>query len=657
MRTPLIIEVMAKSKRLLLIPLLLLACVPARPQTDTPKPLPVPEIDSGENGRFGWLRHPYQDRPVAPASFANSSRIDALIRAGNLYLTLNDAIALALENNLDIELQRFSPRIADTDVLRARAGGLLRGLNLSVREGPAGVGGPRSALVTGISGQQDRAVDTNLSISTQSGLATGPLPPSLDPALVGQLTWNRRTTPQTSSFLTGSNELLSRTTLGNVSLQKGFLSGGTFGVAWNNNRLNQNSARADVNPATNSSLGLTFTQPLLRGFGFALNNRFIRIAKNDRLISDLTFQQQVIATVSATVRLYWDLVSLSEDLRVRQQTLDVSNQLLTNNRQAVEAGTLAPIEVVRAQAEVARSRRDVLVSDTLVRQQETVLKDFLTRNNVFDPLIAGVRVIPTDVIRLPDTDPVEPVQDMIASAYRNRPDLRQARIQLDNSNISLKGSRSALLPELDLIANAQNNALYGQVNALPPVSVTGVPNPGLVRTPDPSFLGGFGTGLSQIFGRHFPDYGIGVQLNIPLYNRVAIADVVRDKLTVRQQEVRLRQLEKQVQVEIQNALVAVQQARATYQAALQARELQQQSLEAEQQKYQVGLSTNYTVIQAQRDLSQARSDEVLAMSDYVEARASLERALGTILDDYNISVEDAYRGVIPTKPSPLPATK
>jgi outer membrane protein TolC len=398
---------------------------------------------------------------------------------------------------------------------------------------------------------------------------------------------------------------------------------------------------------------VNFTQPLFRGFGFALNNRFIRIAKNDRQISDLMFEQQAIATVSAVVRLYWDLVSLNEDLRVKQQTLDVSNQLLTNNRQSVEAGTLAPIEVVRAQAEVARSRRDVLVSDTLVRQEETIMKDFLTRNTVYDPLLAGVHIIPTDVIRLPDTDPVQPVQDMISSAYTNRPDLRQARIQLENSNISLKGSKSALLPEIDFIANVNSNALYGQVNAIPPVSTGGVT---LTRSPNPDFLGGFGSGLAQIFRGNFPDYGVGLQVNIPIGNRAAIADVVRDKLTVRQQEIRLRQLEKQVQVDVQNALIAVQQARSTYQAALQARELQQQSLEAEQQKYQVGLSTNYNVIQAQRDLSQARSDEVLAMGDYAKAHATLERALGTILTDFNISVEDAYRGTIPSKPTPPAVT-
>jgi outer membrane protein len=614
------------------------------------KPLPTPSPEPIE-GRWNRITNPYKDREVAPVSFANTSRIDRLMRAGNLYLTLNDAITLALENNLDIELQRFGPRIADMDLLRAQAGGLLRGFTLSVREGPNGVGGPSTGQTGGINVSQSQPVDTNLSINTQNGLSTGPLVPSLDPAIVGDLTWNRHTTPQASSFVTGTNESISKITFGDLSLRKGFLTGGTFSAGYTENRSNVNSLRTDYNPSTTANLALNFTQPLLRGFGIALNNRFIRIARNNRHVSDLAFTQQLISTVSATVRLYWDLVSLNEDVKVKQQSLDLSQKLLQNNQQQVEAGTLAPIEIVRARAEVARSNRDLLVSQTLVRQQETVLKDYLTRNTVVDRGIANVHVIPTDAIQVPVNEPVEPVQDMIARAFANRPDLAQARIQLENSNISLKGSKNALLPELDLVASAQNNALYGQVNSLPPPGVTTVGGTTgttpFVRTPDPVFLGGFGTGLAQIFGRHFPDYGIGISLNIPIGNRAAIADLIRDKLNVRQQDIRLKQLEKQVQVEIENALIAVQQARATYEASQQARVLQEQALQAEQEKLSVGLSTSYLVIQYERDLALARSQEVASLGDYVKARSALDRAMGTILNTYNVSVEDTYLNRLP----------
>ena len=613
------------------------------------------------------LLSPYRAKPVAEVNFRNSNRIDSLLRSGQLYLSLQDAIALALENNLDIELQRFGPRIASSDLLRAKGGGVLRGVPLLIRQLPAGVGGPGSPLLTTVGGitpitsvptnSADLATitsqTTDISILGTSPLSAGPRIPTFDPALVGQLNLAHQTTPQTSSFIAGTNALTSNNLLGNFGVQQAFASGTAFNLGFNSSRLNQNATRPDFNPYTNASLGLTVTQPLLQGFGFAVNRRFIRIAGNNERISDYAFQQQLIDTLSSVIRLYWDLVSLHEDARVKRQSLALAQKLYEDNQSQVEVGTLAAIEVKRARAEVARSRQDLTNSEGLVAQQELILKNVLTRRGNSDPLIASAHIVPLDHIQLPEREPVQPVQDLLAQAIAGRPDLTQARLQIDNSEISLKGSKNALLPELDLLASLQNSGLSGQANTLQPPNNTGTP---FVRNADPFYIGGFGNALSQIFSRNFPNYGIGLQLTIPLRNRVAQADVIRDELQLRQTQVRLQQLENQIRLEVENALLVLQRARAGYDAAVETRQLQEEALQAEQERFGVGASTTFMVIQYQRDLAQARSTEVASQGTYAKARAALERATGLTLRNNGISIDEAYRGQVARPPTPLPVS-
>ena len=335
---------------------------------------------------------------------------------------------------------------------------------------------------------------------------------------------------------------------------------------------------------------------------------------------------------------------------MKQQAVELSQKLYENNKSQVEIGTLAPLELKRAQAEVARSREDRINSESLLLQQELLMKNVLTRTSTADPLLRAARIVPLDHIDIPAQENVQPVQDLVAGALRGRPDVAQARIQIENSNISLKGSRSALLPELDFVGSLQNGALTGQPNnSLVPAGST------FTRLPDNFFVGGFGNTLGQLFGHNFPNYAVGVQLNIPLHNRVAQADVIRDELQVRQSEVRLRQLENQVRLEVENALISLQRARATYDAALETRQLQEEALAAEQERFTVGASTSFFVIQYQRDLEQARSTEVVARNNYAKAKAALERATGETLVKNAIELEDAYRGRVQRPPTPLPA--
>ena len=558
----------------------------------------------------------------------DSARLRTLVRGDSLYLSLQDAITIALENNLDVELQRFGPRFADTDIRRTQAGALPRGVPLSVREGPKSISGSGAEALVPLLGPGS---ETNLSIAGQTPLAGGRLPPSLDPTLSGNLRQNHLTAPQLNSFLVGTPALVTDVSTWNLGWQKGFLTGGELTAGFENSRQSLNHRRYDLAPFNTSSFGITFTQPLLRGFGRDLNTRFIRIARNSRNQSELVFRQQAISTVTAVIRLYWDLASLQEDVNVRRQVLARAEKLLSDNQAQVEAGTRAPIEVVRARAEVARGHRDLIAAESLVRQQETVLKDYLSRKTVSDPLLVGLRIVPTDPLRVDRNEQIPSMEDLVEAALKERPDIAQARVQIESTQLALKGSKNALLPSLDLVATARNNALAGDINPLT------LPGAG-PHTADPQLVGGYGTALSQLFRRSFPDYGIGVQLTIPLRNRAAEADYTRDSLALRQQDLRLQQLNKQVHVEIQNALIALEQARATSEAAQREREFQEQALAAEEEKLAVGASTTFLVIQYQRDLAQARSAEVAAGAAYVKARAALDRASGSLLTAHGIIV-------------------
>ena len=445
------------------------------------------------------------------------------------------------------------------------------------------------------------------------------------------MNWTHQTTPQTNTVTTGSNSLITETTLFNAGVQQGFASGAQVGLNLNNNRVSWNSLRSGYNPYTGSTLGFTATQPLLRGYGASLNRRFIRIAGNEQKITSLLFQQQLILTVYGVIRLYTDLVALTEDEKVKQETVALAEKLLSDVRAQVEEGTLAQVEMTRANAQVFSTRQDLINARGLREEQEAIFKNVITRRGNEDPEVAGARIIPTDTLTIPATDEIRPMQDLIADALSHRPDVDQARLQIANSQIGLQGARSLTKPQLDLVGIMQNNGLAGQANPF-------VPNP------DPGFLGGYGSVLGQIFARNYPTYGVGVQMTLPIRNRVAEADLVRDELQVKQSEIRLRQLQNQARLEVEDALIAMRRARASYDAAAQARALQEESLAAEQAKFEVGASTSFFVIQYESLLAQARSTEVAARSSYVKAKAALQRAMGTILDENNISVEAAIKG-------------
>jgi len=589
-------------------------------------------------GRLSNVTYPYRAKEVAPISLANSNRLESLLRGGLLYLSLQDAIALALENNLDIEVQRYGLRLAEVDLDRAKAGGAIRGVSTSISQTTSGATGGSAA-----SGGSTGAVSA-------AGI------PSLDPVMAMNYSWGHTTAPQVNSFIVGSNSIVSTINNGGFQIQKGFLTGATTTLGMTNRNTLSNSGRSDFNPSTTGALSLNITQPLLQGFGRALNSRLIRIAKNNLGVSDLVFRLQVITTVSTVISQYWNLVSYNEDVKVRRQALTLAEKLYNDNKKQVEIGTLAPIAIVQAEAEVAARQQDVVVSETQVLQQETVLKNALSRTGVASPALAEARIVPTDRIRVPELERIEPIQDLIARALDNRPELGRIRIQLDNSKINLKATRNALLPQLSAYATLNNNALSGEINSLPiPSTIPGVPPQLRSSTAvDPFFLGGYGNFLRQMFARNFPDYTFGFQLSVPLRNRSAQADMVSAQLSLRQSELQQQQQINQVRVDVQNAMIGVQQARARFQTATKNRLLQEQNLDAEQKKYALGASTIFFVIQAQRDLATAQAGEVAALSAYALARVELNRATGQTLENNNIMIDEATKGQVSRPPAPLP---
>lgn len=592
-------------------------------------------------GGLGWLTHPYQAGTVPPIRLTNSPRLNDLIRAGNLYLTAQDVVALAIENNIDIEAQRYGPLLAKQVLRRAQGGGALRSVGLGV------AAGPESVSLQGVSVNTSGAVALSAGngVSSGGGIVTqlGPAIASLDPSLFAFVNFQHASAPQSNTFLTGTTALVQTTRAIEAQYVQNWVFGLSAQLTYASNYFHLNSPLFSLNPYTSGDLDLQITQNLLQGFGSAVNGRNIRVQKNNVKVSNLQFKQQVITTVSAALNLYWDLVSFVEDVRAREQEVTAARQLLEDNKRQVQIGALAEIEVTRAEAQLYSSQQDLVVSQTNLQQQETVLKNALCRNGISAAGLENLSVVPLDKIQIPATDEVRPVAELVNEALVNRPEMEMARINIDSNEMNLVGIKNSLKPTLQAFAELTNNGLSG---TLTPYGAT-----------EPGFdylAGGYGSLLGQIFRRNFPNYSAGLSLNIPLRNRAAQADYATSELELRQNQLNLRKNTNQVTVDVQNAVIGLQQARARYDAATKARQLQQETLAGDQRRYTLGATTAFQVIQDQRDLATSVSTEVQAMANYTHARISLDQALGTTLAVHHISLDEAMQGRI-SRESALPS--
>jgi outer membrane protein TolC len=638
----------------------------ALPQT--PQPMPAAAVQpqhyvtvdySKPQSPFPNVIAAYKPRFVPPPNLNNTDRIQQLMHDGKIMLSMNDAVALALENNLDLVLARYNLNIADTDILRADAGANILGVNTGVVQNTpgGGVGGLSGNVGSGTGGTSVAAggIGTGTNGLVSSTLGIGSPLTSFDPVVSGTLQMDRNFVQSTSIF---APIPITNTNTGTVdfSYLQGFHWGTNLAVGFNNTHVTTNLPTSEYTPSINSGLQFRLTQNLLQGFGFVANTRFIRIAKNNREISDVAFRLQIITTVDQIENLYWDLVYAYENVRVQQEALTFAQRTLADNKQQVQFGTLPPIQVVSAQATVATDQQALILAQTNLELQELLMKNALSKT-LEDPALGGADVIPTSTMQLPQQEPVVPTQDLINDALGHRAELAESRIDLSTRELNNKAVRNAMLPTLALFAYYGGSGIGGDVNPLVPACPPPPQTSNLCFSPAkaaPPFTNGgpvsTASTLSQLFNGAAPDKGVGLTLNIPIRNRQGQADQVRAELEYRQAQVRLQQLSNQVRIEVRNAQFALQQNRASVQAAQAAVDFANETLHAEQQKLSAGVSNPTAVLQDESGLTTAESNLVSAKAAYEKARVELDRATGLLLDHSGIVMADAERGEVTHMP-------
>jgi outer membrane protein TolC len=615
--------------------LLVLVAGAAQPQVRTPPALEMPQSHNPLS--------PYMAERVPEPVLTNSPRLDQLIRDGKLYLSLKDALDLALENNLDLAIARYNLPIADTDLLRTKAGGSFRGVNTGVVQGTpgGGVGGyGAGAPGAGAGGTTSGAGGAGAGASglVQSTLGAGTPVSSYDPSLTVNMGIEHLTLPQSSNVLYDVPSLQLNTTQVNALYTQAFSTGTSISFAFDNNRQTTNSPEIFLSPALNTYYRFTFQQQLLAGFGFGPNLRYLRIAKNNKKISDIAFKDQVIATITQIENIYWDLVSAYEQARVNEQSLAFANQTLENAKKQLELESIPEMDVMKAEAEVSKRDQDLTVARTNLQLQESLIKNALTKS-LDETTLEEMPVVPMDRMQDINTeaDTTEPILDLIAEGLRSRPELLETDVDLANRQISRQAARNALLPTLSLVGFYGGSGLAGIV----PPDVT-------VTSTVPTDLAG---SWQNAFNNSSPDYFVGLNLNIPFRNRVAKADQYRSELEYRQASVRKEQLRKQIRIEVRNAQYALEQSRARVESARKARDLADRTFTITKKEQELGSGSNYQTMTAQRDLSEAELDLVNAMTTYQKARVELDRATGATLEHNGVLIQDAVTGKV-TAPAP-----
>ena len=622
-----------------------------------PTPTPTQPLDLRQTKRdFSQPAHSilglpwqmYMPTQIPAASFTNSVRLTDLVKDGKIYMSLSDALALALENNYDLAIARYNLDIADTDILRAKAGSTLRGVNsgvvantmggsgstLTAGGGPGGTSGGAGGAAAGLGGL------------VTSTISAGPLPENRDPVLAGTITLERAKQPQSNTlFSGGKSALTTNTNVYDFTYNQGFVTGTALQVGFNNSRITTDNPFSNYSPTLQSNFKATLTQHLLQGFGIFINNRFVYQALNDRRITDSSFRQQLLYTVNQVENIYWGLVSSYEDVQAKQHALDQSSQLESDTRKQLDIGTMAPLDVVQAQSTVAADRQALINSQSALQYQQLIMKQAVARN-LNDPALVAAPIIPTDRVSIEELpEEKQPVEELVQTAFKERPELEQAVLTLKNAEIGLKGAKNALLPTLDA------NAFYGASGlggAQSPTCLNffeGKPcDPGTFPTV------GYGSTLSHLFNSTGPDKGVGFQLSIPIRNRPAQADQARSLIEYRQAELRLEQLYTEIRMQVVNAQFALTNDRAQVIAARASHDFAQQSLDAETKKLNLGASTAYNVLLQQKNLATANNSLIAAEAAYARDRAGLYQTLAATLQHYNINLNDAATGAVGAAP-------
>ncbi|MGB6430386.1 MAG: TolC family protein, partial [Candidatus Acidiferrales bacterium] len=615
------------------------AAPPAAPEpTQPPAPIPDrtylearPDFTHGRSA-FPDLFGPYMPRQVDEPKLTNSQQLVQMIQDGKIELSLQDCIALALENNLDIAIQRYNPWIAETQVLAAKGG---------------------------------------------RTFAMGDLPsPLFDPIVTANTSISDQNTPVTNPFLTGAGLGLSsfstHQTNSSFEYQQGFATGTSITAEISAQRESTTLTANSFNPYVYSSVEFSFTQQLLNGFGIGVNKRSIRVEKIQKQISDSAFEQQVITSVTAVENAYWELVYARDSIKVGQESLTLAQQLYDDTKKEVDIGTEAQLDLVQAEAQVAQAQQTLINDQTTQLQNQTLLLNLIVKD-MTDPALMNVEIVPTDALQT-STDQANPdLAESLKEALANRPDVQQANLAIKDAGVNIQATHNALLPSLAVTGTYYGLGLAGNSTTststptelgpdleVPVLDSDGNPvlNPttGLpvyvsevtaTSTTTSSATGGLPNALSESFHNRFPNYSIGISLSLPIRNRQAQADSADAQLIERQDEARLRQTENNVLVAVRNALIALVQDKAAVNAATKTRILQQETLDAEEKKLKLGASTIFNVVTDQNTLASAASAEVRALANLAEAQINFDSAMARTLEANHITIADATTGVVP----------
>jgi len=589
---------------------------------------------------------PYFAVDVPPLRLANSPRLSELVRAGTLYLTVQDAIALALENNIDIEVARYNPLIANWNVTRAEAGGALPGVPAnSSQVGAAalgqGVAGSQAAAGIALPGSSAKAAQT----SSTSIQQIGPVTQTLDPIIQETTTLSHTTNLLPVETLSGTATLVDYTRVNSATYQQGLLTGGAATVTYTDVFLKENAPTDLLNPSSAPSLSFSIQQGFLQGFGIAVNARFITVAKMNAAISDVAFQTQVTNVVYQVLNGYYNLEAADEDSKAKRNAAATAGTFLSNVKEQVKLGALAPSDTINAESQLVTSQQALVNAEATRQQQEVQLKNLLSRTGAADPVLSNARIEPVDHMTMPAQDEIPPIDELVKQALANRTDLITDRENEKTAMVSNLGTRNGVLPNAGVFASESQAGLAGVGH---PITFNGQ-----TLGPNPAVVGGIGTALQQIFTIAYPTESIAGYYFAPLRNRQAQADFAIDQLSFRQTQLATQKENHQVEVDVLNYVIAVRQARAHYDAAVRNRILQEQLFSSEQKRFALGASIPYNVILQQRDLTAAQSTEVAALVAYNTARLALDRTTGALLSANHVSLAEARVGKL-ARQSQLP---
>jgi outer membrane protein len=597
-----------------------------------------PQVD---RPRAPLMVRPYKGAKVSPEQLKNGDRMSGLIRAGTLYLTVQDALAIAIENNLDLEIDRFGPLSAEWELEHSQAGGPLRGVtngNAVVNQVTAGQGVAGAALAAGLSSSSGGGggTGTNTVISQ-----VGPITPNLDAVLQNTTVFSHTTSLFPDLVLSESPSIIDTHNQVNSFLQQGLLTGGFVQATTNYSYLKENSPADLINPDVSPVIQFYVRHNFLQGFGKAVNARDITVHEKGIIASRETFRSQLLNLVANVLNLYWDLAANQDEMKVRQRALEGAQKTLEDTRKQIELGVVARVESYRAEAGVSTRKQELAIAQANLRQQELLLKNVLSRQGLEDPLIDEVGITTLDRMEVPETDELPALRDLLVRALAHRPDVAIAKIADEQQQIQSLGTANGILPILQGVAATSD------------IGQAGKPNPSAGPT-FPPFVGGAGTAFSQIFRRDYPTNRAALYFQILDGNHVAQGDYGIDQLQLKQGDLIERRNLNQIVVDISNQIIALRQARARYTQSSAGRELQRDLLEKEQQMFSFGSATLNDVVAAQASLLAAESAEVTARSAYSHARVSLDQVLGETLERNHVAVEDALKGEV-RRHSSLPA--